>query len=268
MFCGAVSSVCHTERKRYAGFTSGQYSTHLAVISESGTNQIVVPNATANLYKVGQSIGIGTSRGGNQIFGNRDITAIETHDADNKSIVFDGDPVNITAGNTLYNTGYKSGFSAGSVKSKILTANDGKYPCSYRGIENPFGNVWQFVDGVNITANQAWVCNNAAEYASNEFAYPYEQLNYINHNVSGHGPVTMGFDAGHKFAEFATSVSASSIPTKYYCDYYYQASGPRIALVGGIWNSGSYAGPWAWDLSSLSSRTSIVIGGRLVRKAV
>ena len=48
---------------------------------------------------------------------------------------------------------------------------DGKYPAVSTGaVESPFGDMWQFVDGVNINENQAWVAKNAAQYASNVFA--------------------------------------------------------------------------------------------------
>ena len=213
------------------GFTAGQYTaTHLATATETGANRIVVANAHAELYRVGQAISIGTSQGGNQKFYGRTITGITVVDGSNKAIEFDGDPVDIATGNLLYNTGWKSGFSSNIVASSgTIVANDGKYPGSYRGIETPGGGVWQFVDGVNITDNQAWVAKNAADYASNVFASPYEKLSYVNHNANGCGPVEMGFDSNLPFAEFATNVTGGST-AKHYCDYYYQAAGSRIAL--------------------------------------
>jgi hypothetical protein len=249
------------------GFTSGHSSTHLAVISESGTNQIVVPNATANLYRVGQSIGIGTSLGGNQIASYRVITAISDYDPSNKAISFDGADVTVTAGNILYNMAWKNGFSSNIVASSgALTANDGKYPMAYRGIENPYGNIWQFVDGININDCQSWVAENAENYASNVFASPYEQLSYLNANANGYAKA-LGHDASHPYANI-TSDSSGISSAQYYCDYYYQNSGPRIALVGGSWSGGSLAGPWCWDLFDSSSAAYVHVGGRLVRKAV
>ena len=135
------------------------------------------------------------------------------------------------------------------------------------GIENPFGSVWQFVDGVNITDNQAWVAKNPSDYASNVFASPYEKLSYVNLNTNGYGPVSMGYDANLPFAEFATSVTGGST-SKHYCDYYYQASGNRIARFGGYWGYGLDAGLSCWYLDTGSSNTNIYIGGRLVRKAL
>ena len=79
-----------------AGFTAGSYSaTHVATVAEDAVNRIIVANAHADLYRVGQAISVGTSLGGNQIFYGRTITAIDVYDASNKAISFDGATVNI-----------------------------------------------------------------------------------------------------------------------------------------------------------------------------
>ena len=249
------------------GYTNGRYSnTELAQVTESNTNRIIVTNAVAALYRVGQAISVGTTQGGNQIFYGRTITAIVEYDASNMAIEFDGAPVTITAGNMLYNTGYKNGFSAGiTASSGTIVANDGKYPCSYRGIESPYGDVWQFVDGVNINDWQSWVCDNAVNYASNVFASPYKALSYVNANTSN-WVLKMGFDAANPAVEFPTVVGASGGSP--YKDYYYQSSSARIARVGGPWVLGSSAGPASWDLTYSATTSIVTLGGRLLRKAI
>ena len=250
-----------------AGFTSGRYGveSELAVTSENSTNRIVVSNATATQYRVGQTISVGTARYGTQVFYGRTITAIEDYDADNKAIYFDGEPVNIAQGNYLQNTGWKNGFSANIAASSgsIVSNSNGKYPCMYRGIESPYGDVWQFVDGVNLYDHQAWVCKDASQYASNVFAYPYRQLSYVNSDENGYAKY-MGHDPKNPFAEFPVEVGAGS--STYYSDYYYQNTGQRIAPVGGRWNSGSNAGLSYWYLYYTSSSASVYLGGRLLKK--
>jgi len=251
------------------GFTAGQYSaSHTAVVGESNTNRIIVANTTADLYRVGQAISIGTAQGSTAVFYGRTITAIEDYDAANKAIVFDGDPVDIAEGNVVWNSGWKSGFSSqiaassGSIGSNI----DGVYPCCYRGIENPWGSVYEFVDGVNITDHQAWTCKDAAQYASNVFASPYEQLSYVNHDADGY-PTEMGHDPARPFAEFPIAIQTSGISSsKYYSDYYRQAAGQRVALVGGYWYNGANAGLSCWALDYSSGSAYVSVGGRLVKK--
>ena len=209
---------------------------------------------------------LGTSQGGHQVFYGRQITAIAVYDGTNKAITVDGAVFNAAVGNTLYNTGAKSGFSADvNASSGTPIANDGKYPCVYRGIESPWGDMWQFVDGVNITEFQAWVCRNADQYTSNVFASPYEKVGYVNGNANGYLKYK-GFDKLYPFAEFPKEVGGDS--TTYYSDYYYQATGQRIALVGGSWIYGSDDGLSFWDLHNSSAGAYADVGGRLLKKAL
>jgi hypothetical protein len=250
------------------GFTYGQFSaSHVATATETAVTRIIVANSTAALYRVGQSIGIGTSLGGTQIASYRVITAISDYDPSNKAISFDGAAVTVTAGNILHNMGWKNGFSSNIVASSgALTANDGKYPMAYRGIENLYGNVRQFVDGVNITDSQTWVCDNADQFATYAFASPYKQLSYANVAKNGFA-VAMGHDSANPFAQFPTNVTGGAY-TKYYCDYYSQAAGARIAHFGGNWNSGSDGGLRCWSFADSSSAADLRFSARLVRKAV
>jgi hypothetical protein len=240
----------------------------LATVAETGVNRIVVVNAQAALYVVGQTISIGSTQDGFQIFYGRTITSIDIYDVNQKAISFDGAPVNIAVGNFLFNTGWISGFSSSIVaKSGSPVSNSsGLYPCMYRGIENPWGSIFEFVDGVNIAADyQAWVCRTPASYASNLFAAPYVQLGYANANADG-SPKAMGFDAANPFAEFPITLGGAS--NTYYADYYYSATGNRIAFLGGLWYNGAYAGLSYWRLFSASSSATSSIGGRLIKAGV
>lgn len=251
-----------------SGFSSGNYSSsHVALLTEALVNRVVLTNAQADTYRVGQSIGIGTTLGANNITDYRLITAINVVDAANKAIVFDGAPVNITAGNVIYNTGCKTGFSRDIAASSgsPVSNTDGKWPCSYRGIESPWGDIWTFIDGVNINEGQAWVAPDATTYSSNLFAAPYEQLGYVTSLVEGY-PKAMGWDQLRPYAEFPVEVGGNS--ATYYSDYYYRAAGQRVAVVGGSWHSGSSAGLAYWYLTYSSGYAVLNIGGRLLKKAL
>ena len=251
------------------GFANGAYSdSHTAVISETNTNRVVLANTYVDAYRVGQAVSIGTSRGNASVCYGRTVLAIEDYDADNKALMFDGDPVTISEGNVLWNSGWRSGFSSQIAASSgsIGSNTDGKYPCCYRGIENPWGSIYEWVDGVNINDHRAWVCSDAALYASNVFAHPYEQLSHTNHDVNGY-PTEMGHDPARPFAEFPVAIQTSGISAaKYYCDYYYQSAGQRVALFGGNWYLGAIAGLSYWSLDLSTANASVYIGGRLLKK--
>ena len=248
-----------------AGWTNGQYSaTHLATVAENAVNRIIVANATAASYAVGQPISVGSTLGGNQIFYGRSITSIDVYDGSNKAISFDGGAVNIAVGNILYNTGWISGFSTSIVaKSGSPVSNStGLKPCVYRGVENPWGSVYQFIDGVNINDYQAWVCRTPASFASNLFAAPYVQLAYVNADADGN-PTVMSLDPNNPFAEFPTTLGGAS--NTHYADYYYRGTGQKIAVLGGYWSDGAVAGLSYWRLYGASSVTGINVGGRLLK---
>jgi hypothetical protein len=248
------------------GFTAGNYSdSHVVTIEELSTNRAIVSNATASAFSVGDPISIGTSRGGNQIFYGREITAITVYDAENQAIEFSGDPVDISVGNFVYNTGWKNGFSRNVLAtSGAIKSNNGKTPCHYRGIESPWGDIYQFVDGVNFTDHQTWTCENAKLYASNVFADPYKKVSYLNSATNGY-VTDLGHDPTHPYAALPISVGGGT--TTYYADNYYQTLGARIALFGGSWSSGASAGLFFWYLYFTSSAATVTIGGRLLKKA-
>lgn len=249
------------------GYVNGRYGAEadLAEVSESAANRIIINSTSADNYRVGQTISIGTSRYGANVCYGRVITAIETYDANNKAIYFDGEPVDIAVGNFLMNSGTVNGFSRGIASSSgsIGDSTSGKYPCVWRGIENLFGNIWQFVDGVNITDNQAWICKDADKYASNLFTDPYEPLSYINCDADGYAK-EFGLDPINPFAEFATDIGGGA--STYYSDYYYQNTGQRVARFGGSWYAGSNAGLSYWYLGGASSAATVLFGGRLLKK--
>ena len=251
-----------------SGFSTGQYSAaHTATVAETAVNRIIVANAHADLFRVGQTISIGTSLGGNQVFYGRMITGITNFDASNRAISFDGAPVNIAVGNIVYNTGQRNGFSLGSIASSSgsqVSNTDGRHPMAYRGIESLYGDIWQFVDGVNINERQAWVATNAEAYASNIFAFPYLQLGYVNSLIDGF-VTEMGFDQFNPFAQLPVSASGGNA-TAFYSDSYWQDAGQRIALFGGFWNFGSPLGVSFWNLAYSSAIAGVFIGGRLLKK--
>jgi hypothetical protein len=250
-----------------AGWTTGTMDAgNVATATEAAANRVVVANATAALFVVGQAISCGAGVWDISKFYGRTITSITVVDGSNKALDFDGAAVDIATGNVVWSSGWKSGFSASIVaKSGAPThLTNGLYPCMYRGIENPWGNVWQFIDGVNINDLQAWVCRTPSDYASNLFAAPYEALSYVNYNAYD-WVSAMGFDPSHPYANLPTAGGGGGA---YYSDYYYQDVGQRIALLGGDWYAGTAAGLSCWALNSDSSAAALNIGGRLLKTAL
>ena len=77
----------------------------------------------------------------------------------------------------------------------------------------------------------------------------------------------MGFDPSNPEFQLPTSITGGAY-NKYYADYYYQATGQRIARLGGGWRSGAGAGLSFWYLGNTSGSSDVDVGGRLVKKAL
>lgn len=158
-----------------------------------------------------------------------------------------------------------TGGTDGVVASSGAAGSSNLYQFMYRGIEDLWGHVWQFVDGVNILDSQAYVADNANQYASDVFVAPYKKLSYKNATTNGYVK-DMGFDPNNPSAMFPIAVAGGANSTTYYADNYYQDVGQRIAIFGGLWSAGAVAGPSYWALHSGSSTSSALFGGRLLRK--
>ena len=149
--------------------------------------------------------------------------------------------------------GMKSGSATGNDKGSVI----------YRGIEDLYGNVWQFFDGVNINNYQAYINYNPNTYASDKFDGDYQKLGYVNNSTSGSYITGLGYDPKHPLVSLPTDVNGSS--NTYMCDYYWCASEKRIALVGGGWLDSTYCGLWFWGCSGASSYMSANFGARLLK---
>jgi formylglycine-generating enzyme required for sulfatase activity len=128
---------------------------------------------------------------------------------------------------------------------------------SYRGIENIFGNVWQWCDGFNINNHQVLVCSNPAQFAD-DTASNYTPLGVPIPSVDG-------FIASHQAlanAFIIASVTGGS-STSFVCDQYYQQTGWRGAIVTGSASDGAGAGVFTLLAAYLSSYRANGVGGRL-----
>lgn len=232
------------------------------LVAESNTNRAIIGSSSG--YYVGQIIRIGTSDGGTQVADARKITAIEAYDEDGVTgyaITFDGAAVNIAVDNFVCTMAQETGqCDSLGMKSGCLN-NDGYHSVIYRGIENLFANIFQWVDGINIKDNVAYICKDHSQYADDTFASPYKALAYTNCTSNGN-PKTLGLDVDEPFFRFPTEVGGGS--STYMCDYYYQNTGNRVALVGGYFNYGASDGLWCWNLVYTSSFAYWGVGCRVL----
>jgi len=153
--------------------------------------------------------------------------------------------------------------------SGVVTNTNGILIVSYRGEENPWGNIWKWVDGINIQNPSPFAAGQYGNvyvadhgFADGISASPYEDTGI--HPCYGEGYVSaFGYNEKFDWLFIPTEHSGnSSLPVG---DYMYNNQpGWRVALLGGGWYDGSRAGAFYWNLGNAASNRNRNVGGRLV----
>ena len=146
---------------------------------------------------------------------------------------------------------------------------DGKTSICWRGKENFWGNIWKFVYGVNIWGNgkmgggQPYICSDF-NFAENKNSGNYEGAGFTATNVAGYISA-MGYSTICDWLFIASECTGnSSLPVGDYTYITQNLNGYRVAMLGGGWYVGGYAGAFYWDLNSGAGRRYRDVGGRLV----
>lgn len=146
---------------------------------------------------------------------------------------------------------------------------DGKTSVCWRGKENFWGNIWKFVYGINIWGNgkmgggQPYICSDFS-FAESKNSGNYEPAGFTVTNANGYISA-MGYSTACDWLFIASEcLGNSSLPVGDYTYITVNLNGYRIALLGGNWYSGGYAGGFCWNLDSSVGNRYRGIGGRLV----
>ena len=167
------------------------------------------------------------------------------------------------SGNEALNTGGTATLGNGSGNAPGGT--DGQCSVSYRGEENLWGNIWTWLDKLNVNANslnEAYLCRPGSTVAD-DVTTGYDKY-----------PARLGHENGYQsrlgysedYPDLFLPTAAAGDDSKPVGSYYYQnytASSFFIALLGGFWNNGSSCG-WYLYVYSTSSNRHRTLGGRLL----
>lgn len=161
-----------------------------------------------------------------------------------------------------FNGNSSGGCDSLGMKSGSL-GNDGTYSMIYRGVEDIYGNMWQFCDGINISNCQAYVCNNPEAYGCNIFSEPYSMLGYKNLTVSGQYTKKVGYDINNPSIQLPVEGGGSSDTYVTDCYWCREETQVKVAWVGGSWIDTSCCGLWCWACDNGSTSTSAAHSCRL-----
>lgn len=148
------------------------------------------------------------------------------------------------------------------------------YVPRYRGVENPFGHVWKWSDGINVRVsptaenggdglNKVYVCSDPQDFSDSGYTgYAYIG---VEARVEGYANKHIFGDSGEMIS---SAIGGGS--TTYLCDYHYTSIPTTVALrgvlFGGYANNGSYAGFAYANSYHAPSNASAFIGSRLCFK--
>lgn len=161
----------------------------------------------------------------------------------------DGNSAAIRSGGTDAMT-YHTGWPAGT---------NGKTAVQYRHIENPWGNVTEFCDGVNFNAEKVYVCLDPSKY-KDATAEGYTEIG-AKHQAEGYIK-GVGLSSVMPWAFYPTDVGGSE--TTYIPDYAYYGTGWGTLVVGHAWANASAAGLFGFGAGAGSSVAGAAWGARLL----
>jgi len=236
-----------------------------SIANAKPTSGITNSLTRANCRKLAANVGIGWQQGDFLIDNMTTLLfMVEYAKLDAQSIIGRG-RVDVTDDGTTSMTVNTGGTSTLGNGTGSATGTNGQVSVTYRGKEDPFGNIWEFSDGANIEAKG----KNILYYADHGFAddtgaSPYQSTGFTLTKTSGYiSAFGWSEDCDFLFLP-AEATGDSSKPVGDYTWVNPTYSGWLLALLGGHWFYGSYCGLCCWFLGNSSSDRGRYVGSRLV----
>lgn len=146
--------------------------------------------------------------------------------------------------------------------SKSMTSKT--YQVVWRGIEDLWGNVWEWVDGVNWNGGLYYICNDPSKYADGtSTGYSLLASKGVTNWSSSYITQESYEEGDFDWVMLPTAATAGTDST-YYCDTCWSSTGWRVFIHGGGWYAGSRCGLFAATLDDASSDANPYIGCRLI----
>ena len=157
-----------------------------------------------------------------------------------------------------------------SAGTETVNTTNGKLSVTYRGVENPWGNIWKHTNGINLWGDghmgggQVFICD---DFSFNESKHDgnYQSAGFTISNADGY---VSAFGYGNEDYDWlfmpSETTGNSSLPVG---DNFWRTSnmnGYRIARLGGGWSTGDGAGGFCWHCAAAPGTRGYAVGGRLL----
>jgi len=131
----------------------------------------------------------------------------------------------------------------------------------YRNIENLWGNIYQFVDGININNRVVFTNDNPATFQDDVTTGAYVPANAT---LPASGWITNMNNSDDENWTIPTGATGGSGSTFISDQMWSSATGLRVLLVGGAWPYELNAGFWCFNANNTAAFTAASVGSRLV----
>lgn len=167
-------------------------------------------------------------------------------------------------------SGHSAGVSTGGTNSygfmsEVIKSTNPSYMTDQNhqvkcfGIEDFWGNYWEFVDGLCSDASRnVLTCTCAKDFDTDGTGYDNNGNGGVSANIGNYMSRPQG---GSKAGFTAQSVAGSD--STYFCDYAYLYAS-CLAIFGGSWNSASYAGAFQLNVHNAFSFSNASVACRLM----
>lgn len=242
------------------GVSTLSYDTKVLTTQSTTGGSLQVDAAYANVFIVGQTIGVGTTIGVGSIVENAVILSNEG----NGLYTIDQN-VSIPENSIVFSLPYKNGQCDiySGICSSGTRANTGKYQCIYRGKESPWGNCQEFLSDLLCTKNgyKLYYLPDTRKYSSGNITSDYIELQGTIPSRDGY---VKSFQVDDRYPHIIYPKELGASDTTYYSDYFeYPRFNVCTINVGGNWRYGSWVGPSFWFCYAAASTTSTYTCARL-----
>ena len=178
----------------------------------------------------------------------------------------------------ILGTGYTDGKSSAhntggcdflGMKSGSYNKTSSSYQVCYRGIEDIFGNIQEFVDGINVNGNNAYICYDKTKYANNQYSGNYSLIGIpspAHDSAKSDSIKQMGYDSNNPLLMLALKIETQTSTNLYIPDEAHYDMGERIYMCGGNYLITAYGvGLFYQNFAGANTISTPRIGARLIK---
>lgn len=148
------------------------------------------------------------------------------------------------------------------------SGTDGTTGVIYRGVENPWGNIWESVDGIQYQNGNYYICTDYTKY-KNENVEDYIKINYNGLTSWSNTFISkMGLDENYPWVLLPSEAVGTELTG--YCDKTWTGSTTAFKQLfsSGTWYTGSGVGIFLTNFNSNFSTAYIENGTRIMYREV